>query len=286
MTASDGDTLAKKGFPIFLYEPLPAKMRRLSTPTHVMALKPEAKRIEESYDKGRAASSIVSPDPAAIEGKIWDNIPLPSIADPAYQQLMKPKTLLDCCRCAQAFIDEHDLGDGLDAGELNLTRVLGHHTRANTQVAYLREAASNKDKEGYLLCLVNLLRLVCCMTNEAGLESVLSAAFSLKHETDMKKTFSSLKEAQDKAKQMRLTPEEAAKCIRETPRGLVRPDDYRAPDFRPLVQVAQTEQGRSEVSCVLQYDHPNFIRARPMILTDDTLPSHHICKSGRCANRQ
>ena len=77
------------------------------------------------------------------------------------------------------------------------------------------------------------------MTNEAGLESVLSAAFSLKHETDMKKSFSSLVEAQDEAKQMLLTPEQASKCIRETPRGRfalydtargdpLRPDDIRS----------------------------------------------------------
>ena len=122
------------------------------------------------------------------------------------------------------------------------------------------------------------------MSNEAGLESVLSAAFSLKHETDRKKTFSSLKEAQDKAKEMWLTREEAARCIRETPRERftfcdtargepVRADDYRAPDFRPLTQAAKTEQGRSEGSCVIEYDHPSFIRARPMILTDELAPA-------------
>ena len=38
LTANDWDALAKEGFPIYLYEPLPAKMRRRSTPTHVMAL--------------------------------------------------------------------------------------------------------------------------------------------------------------------------------------------------------------------------------------------------------
>ena len=136
-------------------------------------------------------------------------------------------------------------GDTARVAHTSVVRAPNQQTQlAKKWVAYLREAVSNKEKEGYLLCLVNLLRLVCCMTNEAGLESVLSAALSLKHETDMKKTFSSLKEAQDKAKQMRLTPEEAAKCIRETPQGRfafydhargepVRPDDYRAPDFRP-----------------------------------------------------
>ena len=57
------------------------------------------------------------------------------------------------------------------------------------------------------------------MTNEAGLETVLSAAFSLKHETDMMKTFSSREKAFDKAKEMGLTREKADKWIRETPHG-------------------------------------------------------------------
>ena len=74
------------------------------------------------------------------------------------------------------------------------------------------------------------------------------------------KTFSSLQEAQDKAKEMGLTREKAAQWIHETPRGRfafydeargepVKPDDWKPPDFRSLIQVAQTEQGRSEVSC-------------------------------------
>ena len=94
---------------------------------------------------------------------------------------------------------------------------------------------------------MNILRLVCCMTGEAGLETVLSAAFSLKHETDMMKTFSSSEEAFDKAKEMGLTREQAAKCIHETPRRRfafydqtrgepVKPDDWKPPDFRSLIQ--------------------------------------------------
>ena len=42
---------------------------------------------------------------------------------------------------------------------------------------------------------MNMLRLAFCMAHEAGLETVLSAAYSLKNETDMKKTFSSSEEA-------------------------------------------------------------------------------------------
>ena len=63
---------------------------------------------------------------------------------------------------------------------------------------------------------MNMLRLVFCMANEAGLGTVLSAAYSLKHETDMKKTFSASEEAFDKAKSMGLTPDQAAKHIRNT----------------------------------------------------------------------
>ena len=101
-----------------------------------MTLTPAAKRIERTLEHRRADASPKHPDPT--EDKLWDNIPLPSVADPTYNQLMKPKTLLDCCRCAQAFIDEHDLGDDLDAGELNLMRVFGHHARMNTQFTYFR----------------------------------------------------------------------------------------------------------------------------------------------------
>ena len=113
---------------------------------------------------------------------------------------------------------------------------------------------------------------------------VLSAAYSLKHETDMMKTFSSSEEAFDKAKAMGLTPDQAAKRITETPHGrvalydvargqIVKPDGWRPPDFRSSIKVARTEQGRSEVSCVLEHVK-GVTTAKPMILTDDTQPTH------------
>ena len=43
-------------------------------------------------------------------------------------------------------IGEYELGDGLDVGELNLMRVIGHRTCVNTQFSYLTDAAKNKDK--------------------------------------------------------------------------------------------------------------------------------------------
>ena len=157
-----------------------------------MALKPEAREANASPERAPAASSSDTHD---AEAKIWDNIPLPSVADPSEPRMMTPKTLLDCCRCAQEFVDEYDLADGLDVGELNVMRAIGHRTCAFTQFTYLQEASKNKDKENYLLSLVNLLRLVCWMAQKVGLESVLSAAFSVKHETDMKKSLATLTES-------------------------------------------------------------------------------------------
>ena len=37
---------------------------------------------------------------------------------------MKPKTLLDCCKDAQEFMNEFDLNDGYDIGTLYVMRVL------------------------------------------------------------------------------------------------------------------------------------------------------------------
>ena len=48
LTAQDWDNLAGCGFPIYLYEPLPAKMRRLTTPSHVMSLTSERGRGDKT----------------------------------------------------------------------------------------------------------------------------------------------------------------------------------------------------------------------------------------------
>ena len=49
LTAQDWDILAQAGFPIYLYEPLPAKMRRLTTPSHVMSITPESERTQHTF---------------------------------------------------------------------------------------------------------------------------------------------------------------------------------------------------------------------------------------------
>ena len=93
LTASDWDTLAKAGFPTYLYKPLLTKRRRLPTPTHVVTLSPESKRIAESHEMKRPTTTNASHEPATVEDQLWDNIPLPSIADPTEYNLMKLKTL-------------------------------------------------------------------------------------------------------------------------------------------------------------------------------------------------
>ena len=52
---------------------------------------------------------------------------------------------------------------------------------------------------------------------------------------------------------------------------IVKPDGWRPPDFRSLIKVAQTEQGKSEASCVSE-DVKGVIKAKPMIFTEDTEP--------------
>ena len=173
-------------------------------------------------------------------------------------------------------LDEYDLNDGYAKGTLYLMRVSGHRTRMLTQFQYLQAAAERNYRHWYLWTLTNILRLVFNMANEAGLETVLSAAYSLKHETEH--------EAMDKAKEMGLTPDQAAKQITTTPRDqfalydtkrgeVVKSDRRKPPDFRSLIKVAQTEQGKSEVSCVLE-DVQGVVMAKPMIFSDETRPTH------------
>ena len=181
-------------------------------------------------------------------------------------------------------MDEYDLNDGHDTGTLYLMRVLGHRTRMLSLFQALPYHAESNDRHGYLWSLTNILRLIFHMANEAGLETVLSAAYSLKHASDMEKSFSTQDEAFDKAKQMVLSPEQAARQITSTPTGhfalydvkkgeVVKSDRWRPPDFRALIKITQTEQGRSEVSCVLE-EHENLLMAKPMVLSEETGPTH------------
>ena len=298
LTAQDWDNLARTGFPIYLYGLLPAKMRRLTTPSHVMNLTSEPEKTQdhtgslqvarEQY-RHRSYEALLSHFLANDE-HLWEDLPVPSVADPTDANLVKPKTLLDCCKDAHELLDEYDLNDGYDKGTLYIMRVYGHRTRMLFQ-ALLSHAETN-DRHGYLWTLTNILRLVFNLANEAGLETVLSAAYSLKHATDMEKGFPTQDEAFDKAKQMGLTPEQAARQITPTPKGqfalydvkkgeAVKSDRWRPPDFRSLVKIAQTDQGRSEVSCVLE-EIKSVVMARPMICSDEIRPTNFTFANQIC----
>ena len=108
LTAQDWDLLAKAGFPIYLYEPLPARMRRLTTPTHVMKLTLEAKKTQygtNSMLEARKQSHHRSEDALIdhflkTDDHLWEDIPLPIVADAEEENLMRPKTLLEHCKDA------------------------------------------------------------------------------------------------------------------------------------------------------------------------------------------
>ena len=107
----------------------------------------------------------------------------------------------------------------------------------------------------------------------------------LKHATDMQKAFLTQDEAFDKAKQLGLSPDQAAREVTQTPHGrftlydakkgeIAKPDTWKPPDFRSLIYAVGTEVGKSEFSCVLD-DTRSVVMARPMILSDETRPTDY-----------
>ena len=304
LTAQDWDNLAKAGFPIYLYEPLPARMRRLATPTHVMKLTSEAKktqygtnsRIEAKKQSYHRSEDALIDHFLKSEDPLWEDIPLPSVADPEEENLLKPKSLLEHCKDAREFMDEFDLNDGFDNQAILLMRIRGHMTRMIGYFQAMLSHAESNDRHGYLWTLTSMFRLICIMTNEAELAPVLSAACSLKHATDMKKTFLTQNEAFDKAKQLGLTPDQAAREVTPTPHGryalydaskgeIAKSDTWKPPDFRSLIHAARTEAGRSELSCVLD-DTRTVVMARPMILSDETRPTDYTFANRVTAHAQ
>ena len=197
LTAQDWDNLAKAGFPIYLYEPLPAKMRRITTPTHVMKLTSEAKktqfgmnsRIEAKKQSYHRSEDALIDHFCQKEDPLWEDIPLPSVADPQEENLLRPKSLLEHCNMAREFMDEFDLHDGFDNPAIKTMRVHGHMTRMIGYFQAMVSHAESNDRHGYLWTLTSMFRLICVMANDVELAPVLSAACSLKHATDMQKAF-------------------------------------------------------------------------------------------------
>ena len=107
-------------------------------------------------DQPTSANAASSSNTQDAEADPWKHIPLPSIADVSEQQVMDPKTLLACCRCAKKLSHEHDLSGGDDTG-INIARTLNHPSRILERLGEMTEAAKKQNWEEYLLGLVNVL---------------------------------------------------------------------------------------------------------------------------------
>ena len=170
LTAQDWDILAKAGFPIYLYEPLPARMRRLTTPTHVMKLTSDAQktqfgtssRLEAGKQSHHSSEDALRDHFLKTDDHLWEDIPLPSVTDPEEENLLRPKTLLEHCRDAREFMSEFDLNDGFDNQTIMLMRVHGHMTRMIGYFQAMLHHAESNDRHGYLWTLTSMFRLVCC----------------------------------------------------------------------------------------------------------------------------
>ena len=248
LTAQDWDLLAKAGFPIYLYEPLPARMRRLMTPSHVMQLIPEAKKTQfgtQSRVESRKQYHHRSHDALLSyflenDEHLWEDIPLPSVADPEDENLLKPKTLLEHCKDAQEYMDEFDLNDGYDNQTLKIMRIHGNMTRMIGYFQAMLYHAESNDRHGYLWTLKNMFRLLFIMANEAEL-------------THPKGRF----------------------ALYDGQRGeIARSDTWKPPDFLSLIHATSTEHGKSEFSCVLD-DTTSVVMARPMVFSDETRPTDY-----------
>ena len=182
--------------------------------------KPTAEDIRTLEARARevtAAQAASSSGPQDADAKLWKKIPLCSIVDTSEQHIMKPKTLLDCCQCAKEFIHEYDLSDGLDA-RINLMRVLNHGGMILEQLGEMRCLKGQKSR-----CLSSRTSESASFRCATWLKkqdwSLLSAALSLKHVTDMK-SFVTEEGAMDKAgRQLGLTPDDAKKCVQQAPSG-------------------------------------------------------------------
>ena len=115
LTPGDWDTLSRLGFPVYLYEVASIHMRRLDGEQQVpdlvtQPLPPRASQTDASGpNKITHANPATASDTQSAGADPWKNTPFPSIADATKQQVLDPKTLLECCKRAGTFIQKHDL---------------------------------------------------------------------------------------------------------------------------------------------------------------------------------
>ena len=107
LTPRDWDALGRFGFSIYVCDLASIKMRQLyyeqELPDSVMRPPTPGLSPSEDFQANAATSSATQPRGADP----WQIIPLPSVADVDEQQVLDPKTLRGCCRCAKAFSYQH-----------------------------------------------------------------------------------------------------------------------------------------------------------------------------------
>ena len=178
--------------------------------------------------------------------------------------------------------------------ELPKKRVIEYCAMIREELHGLCDAAKGKTWVELLLKLADVLYLVCSLIQEAGLETVLSAAFSLKHVADMKKSYSSRKDDLERASKLVPQGLSAAGCVQEAHSGrltlcvngkIVRPPDIKNPDAESLVQVVKAERGNSELSCIIDQDSKEFLKAVSMGHTAESCPSDFTLPTWLCKQR-
>ena len=115
----------------------------LLMPTGGFTPKPTAEGLKAIVATHKAASSSSTQDADAV---LWKSIPHPRIADASGQQVTTPKTLLECCKCAKEYNQEHELADDFGASVgVSLQRTLEHSVALMKEFEGLCGAAEDKD---------------------------------------------------------------------------------------------------------------------------------------------
>ena len=118
---------------------------------------------------------------------------------------------------------------------------------------------------------------MCNLAQKASLESVLSAAFSLKHASNMTKSFKSKEEAKKCLGSKLPKNAEVDRHISLTPTNryvvklegkLIKPPTYVQPDASALIEYAREEKGMSDLSCVIDQTKEGQLKAIPAGHTD------------------
>ena len=182
LTVEDWDNLGKTGFPVHLYNPDSLPMRRLEPDDSHQTAAQSSEFIDHSLEQkeddaqAQTNKATSSNDPSG-EADPFQNIPLLSFADADEHQVLDPETLLECCRCACTFNQEHGLPVGTDRVGVEQPRVHESCSMIQQDSRELNEAAKGKNWGEFLLESTDVLCLVAgSQLGNAAVSSLLIEA--------------------------------------------------------------------------------------------------------------